>query len=160
MAKIQLRPIAGYEGFYSVSSDGRVYSHPSGFNANRHGKWLKTYEDTKGYQTVTLTRNYERKSFKVHLLVAAAFTVKTSDQINHIDGNKRNNDIANLEWCTNRQNTIHAYQTGLRKLKHSKKKILELLSYGNSQHQVAVILDMDQSTISRIASNKSRRYAK
>ena len=154
-----LKPIKDFVGRYSVSDKGEVFSHPVGNNCNRNGKWLTKHVDEKGYENVTLCVGYKRYSQKVHRLVAQAFLAGHGQQVNHIDGDKTNNSVSNLEWCSNRDNTIHAYKTGLRQLKHSKEEVMELLSYGNSQHQVAKILGIDQSTVSRITTGKTRRYA-
>ncbi len=82
------------------------------------GKLRKSHVDKDGYLNVVLYTNDNKKSnFKVHRLVA--FTFKLSIlvgpmQVNHIDGNKLNNHISNLEWVTNRQNINHAKHNGLR----------------------------------------------
>lgn len=71
----------------------------------------------RGYYIVTLCKGKERKTKKIHRLVAEAFipNVENKLQVNHIDGNKLNNNVKNLEWCTDSENMIHAYKTGLMK---------------------------------------------
>lgn len=154
-----MKDVKGFEGKYAVTEDGRVYSYPKGNNANRNGKWLVAHPDGQGYPSVTFTINYARKSFKVHRLVAGAFLDGSGEQINHIDGDKHNNHYSNLEWCTNQENTIHAYRIGLKTVPHTKEKILKLLSRGHSQGQVAKKLGIHQSTVSRVFNGKTRRYA-
>lgn len=85
------------------------------------GKLLKQTISTnkKGYQClyVTLSQNGLRRKFLVHRLVAETFIDNpgNKEQINHIDGNPLNNAVTNLEWCTNAENTTHAYRTMLNK---------------------------------------------
>jgi len=72
---------------------------------------------SRGYQRVGLQKNGLRKNFSVHRLVAAAFTgtCPVGKQVNHIDGDKLNNQSANLEYVTQSENMQHAYRTGLQK---------------------------------------------
>ena len=76
---------------------------------NKHTKYL----------TVNLYDHGKRKTVDVHRLVAMAFieNVENKKCVNHIDGNKTNNYVKNLEWCTYSENLIHAYKTGLRQKK-------------------------------------------
>ena len=92
-------------GFW-VSSDGKeVY-----LDSNKD-KGLKLYKTGKGYYQVS----HNQDLFYVHRIVAGAFIPNLLDKpfINHIDGNKLNNDISNLEWVTASENTQHAYESGL-----------------------------------------------
>ena len=95
------KDIQGYEGMYQVSSHGRVRS----FKWNRC-KILKTRKDKKGYTVVTLTKHSKNYVPKVHRLVAIAFIPNPNNlpQVNHKDEDKSNNNIDNLEWCTNEYN--------------------------------------------------------
>ena len=93
---------------YSISSEGRV--------RNDETNKIKSMDATSdGYHKVDLYSNGKRTSVRVHRLVAEAFIPNPNElpQINHIDGNKENNNINNLEWVNNSQNMIHAYRTGL-----------------------------------------------
>lgn len=94
--------IQGYEGLYSVTSDGRVWSH-------KRAKFLKACPNSRGYYVVTL-RGHGKSTKSVHRLVADAFIdyVDGKDQINHIDGDKSNNAVSNLEWCSSSENHRHA----------------------------------------------------
>lgn len=97
---------------YLISNTGRVFSIIS----NRHLK-LQNHNGKLPYKTVKilnkLTGKYEH--FLVHRLVAEAFISNPDkrEQVNHKDGDPQNNDVYNLEWVTNRENTIHAYDNML-----------------------------------------------
>lgn len=98
----QWRPIAGFPN-YQVSNRGRVKNIKS-------GKIIKNSIDVNGYESVNLWKNNKLKHFRVHRLVAEAFIENPYNlpQINHIDENKTNNDVTNLEWCTASQNIRHS----------------------------------------------------
>lgn len=111
-------------GRYQVSSCGRVRSLPrkvnnhTGFKSLK-GRVLKQRKDNKGYMRIDIKDNNGRKRFcGVHRLVAEAFidNPEKKPQVNHIDGNKGNNNLNNLEWCTNKENQEHAYRIGLNRV--------------------------------------------
>ena len=94
------RDVEGYEGKYQVTSWGRVYNVDT-------EKFLRTEETEKGYLRVDLYDvSGKRKHHKVHRLVAKAFIKNPNGlpQVNHIDGNPKNNSFTNLEWVTNEEN--------------------------------------------------------
>ena len=105
----QWKVVEGTYGALEVSDLGRVRSNL------RDGRILKTQKDNKGYQRLRMTIRREKRSFKLHRLVAQAFVPNPENkpQVNHIDGNKDNNAASNLEWVTNRENAQHAIRTGL-----------------------------------------------
>lgn len=107
---IEWRPVKGYEGLYEVSNLGQVRSFYSG-----EAKILKPYVDKDGYLCVHLHKNGKGYAKKVHRLVASAFIPNIGDkpQVNHIDGDKTNNTVDNLEWVTSKENMHHAWETGL-----------------------------------------------
>ena len=121
------KPIENYEGLYEVSNLGRVRSidriiimkHRNGCNATHYykGKILATRKNNSGYLKVDLIKDKKAKTFFVHRLVAIAFisNVENKPQVNHIDGNKENNTIENIEWCDAFENQQHALNIGLRK---------------------------------------------
>lgn len=113
----EFMPIKGYEGKYLISKCGDVYSL-------RSKKVLKPFVNEKGYSVVELWNNYNRRSAKVHRLVAETFIPNPNcrTEINHKDGNKGNNRAENLEWCTRSENLKHAYALGLRTPNKSKGK--------------------------------------
>lgn len=87
---------------YSIFSDGRVFS-------KKRNIFLKPYFNTKKYLCVELND----KNTRIHRLVAENFIPNPHNytQVNHIDGNKENNHVDNLEWCSNRMNSIHYHQS-------------------------------------------------
>ena len=109
------KDIKGYDGLYQVSNLGNIKRLKDNYI-------FKVNKNSRGYRVVTLTKNKKEKSITVHRLVAQAFIDNPYNfsQINHIDGNKLNNKIDNLEWCTASQNMQHAYKNGLELKKHKK----------------------------------------
>ena len=100
---------------YLASKNGNIYS----VNYRGHGKFkrLKLVKSKIGYLVVSLCNNGKVKQYKVHRLVAITFIDNKENKpcINHLDGNKKNNVISNLEWCTVQENTQHSYDNGLQK---------------------------------------------
>lgn len=108
------KDIEGYEGLYKVSDKGRVASlHPHNCKDERFQ--IIHQHKVRGYPRVELYRGVGRRKYLVHILVANAFIPKIEgkNEINHIDGNKLNNSVGNLEWCTRSENMKHAYDSGL-----------------------------------------------
>ena len=104
------KPITGTKGFIEVSDLGNVRSLLRG-----QPYLLKTQVDARGYCRIRVTIEGEKHTYKLHREVAKAFIPNPNNlpQINHIDGNKDNNSVSNLEWCTNRDNAHHAIKNGL-----------------------------------------------
>ena len=104
-----------------VSDDGKIYTldhsylRKNGRLDNRKGKQLRPSVDKDGYERVVLTKDGIRKTYSVHKLVALAFIPNPENKttINHIDGNKRNNNVSNLEWATEKENQNHKWKNGL-----------------------------------------------
>ena len=119
--------INGYED-YTVESNGTV--------KNKKSKIIKHNITKNGYAIVRLSKEHKQKAFSVHRLVAIHHienNKKERDQVNHIDGDKLNNDISNLEWCTKSENTLHAFKNGLmekvrKKTKETIRKVAEARS--------------------------------
>ena len=144
--------INGYENMYQVSNLGRVrsvdryvYCEVSP-NKLQHlfGKVLKIRTDKKGYAVVYLSKEGQQKVGKVHRLVAQAFILNPLGlpQVNHIDGNKANNNVCNLEWCDNSYNQKHAHETGLFP------KYEETIGWGRPARPVAM-LDLQTGQVLR-----------
>ena len=107
------KSVKGYEGLYKVSNLGRVKSIP---RPKTTGGILKPFKRAK-YLSVDLRKINKRKTFQVHRMVAEAFIPNPNnlEQVNHKDGNKLNNVVDNLEWCTCSENVKHAYKNQLMK---------------------------------------------
>lgn len=151
-----------YENLYQISNLGRVKSlQRRKSNYNQKGftgtfkliqeKILKPKVDRKGYLYVQLYKNGKSKMFKVHRLVAQTFipNLRNKPQVNHKDGNKQNNFIDNLEWCTNTENQKHAWKIGLQKSRFSKnnskaKKVMQYDLQGNFIREWNCMMDIER----------------
>lgn len=94
---------------------------PSGTIKNiKRDKALRPTKDKNGYKKVLLCKNGYHKNIAVHRVVALTFLDNPNNlpQVNHIDGNKINNNVSNLEWCSNYDNMQHAIKKGLVKVKY------------------------------------------
>lgn len=96
---------------YFVSDTGKVFSNAKCKNMFE----LKQHIKPDGYLSVTLYDKKRRKTFLVHRLVAEAFILnpKNKPTVNHIDGNKQNNNVNNLEWATFSEQEVHSFTNGL-----------------------------------------------
>jgi hypothetical protein len=139
------KDIVNHEGYYQVSNLGRVKSLERKIyifnktNFKLKEKILLSHTISKGYSRISLLKDKINKKYLVHRLVAQAFIENTNsnlNQVNHIDGNKKNNEVNNLEWCNNSQNVKHSYSIGLQKPKYrsdnqSSKKVAKYDEVGN-----------------------------
>ena len=111
------KDINGYEGYYQISNKGNVRSVDR-FDGvhDRTGTVIKPNLKSNGYLQVGLRKHSQRKYIGVHRLVAIHFidNPENKPQVNHIDGNKQNNTVENLEWVTAKENQQHATRIGLR----------------------------------------------
>ncbi len=111
------KDIKGFEGFYQISSLGRIKSLGGWCGtAKRKEKIRSTSLTHDGYVKVRLLYQGQDKTMRVHRLVAEAFIPNpdNKDTVNHIDGNKQNNTISNLEWTNRTEQMLHAYNLGLK----------------------------------------------
>ena len=118
MEKEVWRDIPEYEGLYQVSNYGNVKSLArNNCNVCLKDRILKYSKNHQGYKQVALFKKSKQKSFKIHKLVALAFIPNPNNYpcINHIDGNKQNNCVDNLEWCTYSHNNKEAFRLKLKK---------------------------------------------
>lgn len=122
---------------YSINKKGDIYSYYT-------NKILEQRNNKKGYPTVYLTINGKGISKVVHRLVAQTFIPNPNNlpQVNHINGNKENNSVENLEWCTNEYNMRHSWELGLRKpLKGNEIGTSKLL-----EHEVIDIYESEENS--------------
>lgn len=104
--------INGFEGLYKISDKGNVYSAKTNKN-------LSLNRITKdGYNHVAIRKDGKAHNLKIHRIVAKHFIPNPENKptVNHIDGNKQNNSVSNLEWATREENMQHAYKLGLKKM--------------------------------------------
>lgn len=95
---------------YEISDNGMVMSHKC-----VQDKALKPYKDKNGYWGLTLRVNGKSIRKRIHNIVAETFIENMHNYpcVNHIDGNKTNNNVSNLEWCTYKYNSAHCRELGL-----------------------------------------------
>ena len=168
------KPVENYEELYEVSNKGNVRSldrnvqyKKTDFTMKIKGIDLKPNVLKKGYLQVTLSKSGKPKSMLVHRLVMNAFNPTTDDnlQVNHIDGNKENNEFSNLEWVTAMENTNHAYDIGLRDdtIGNNRKltedevlEIIDLYETGNfTQKELGNKYNVGRNTIGEILLGKT-----
>ena len=149
---------------YTITDKGEVYSDITGLMKTRN-------KGNTEYQIINFMRNDgKKKTYRLHRLVLMAFKpiVNPEDmEVNHIDGNKKNNCLSNLEWCTSSENQIHAFKNGLQKPRKGEKSnfsklssddiktIYRLRDQGYTQQEIANEIGCTRSNISYILSNKT-----
>ena len=127
------KPVVGYEGLYEISSYGNVRSldriviKRNGVNHPVFGKMLSERIASTGYKMATIRDlNKQPKTYSVHRLVMEAFCGKrpVGKEVNHIDGNRLNNRLDNLEYVTHTENMKHAFENNLMNITARSKKVL------------------------------------
>ena len=100
------KPIKGYEKLYEVSNKGRI--------RNTRNKVMKTYIINSGYKAIKFTVNGKRTSHLIHRIVATTFldNFESLPEVNHINENKLDNKVENLEWVSSAQNKQHSLKSG------------------------------------------------
>ena len=103
--QIVMKPIAGWEGLYEITEDGKVYSL-------KRNIFLKPRLSMDGYNRVCLCNDKFRREYRVARLVAETFLEKPIDktQVNHKDYNRQNDTMDNLEWVTDYENTYYSFK--------------------------------------------------
>ena len=155
---IEVETFVEIEGFekYEVSNLGRVRNIKS-------GRILKPFPNRGGYLRHKLYGYDKKKNLPLHRIIATAFIDNPDEKpcVNHIDENKLNNDLSNLEWCTVRENAIHGTRTKRAAEKHFKKVIqLDLndnvLNEFESMRQAERETGIDATSISACCSGKRK----
>lgn len=156
--------VVEYEGLYKVNNKGFIKNKKSRILSKR----IK-----KGYNTCRLSKKGDYKEFLVHRLVAIAFipNPENKPQVNHIDGDKLNNNYWNLEWNTVSENTQHAYDSGLINVRKGEQvhnsiltaeKVLEIRQrYKDeniTQKALSIVYGVNQVTISDAISKRRWKH--
>jgi hypothetical protein len=161
MEKEIWKDVVGYEGLYQVSNLGMVKSLPRKYSPNE--KIIRPSYLSMGYEMQKLCNNGFSERILRHRLVAIHFILNPENkpQVNHIDGDKLNNHMSNLEWCTPQENHTHAKENGLKakglnsgnsKMTIEKIiKIRELISKGLTQREIAKKMGTCQRVITTIS---------
>ncbi len=159
-----MKDIKGFEGLYQIDEKGNVFSL-------KKLKTLRPSLDSSGYLSISLSLNCKKHTKRVHRLVAETFISNPLNlpQVNHIDGNKLNNHINNLEWSSSVDNIRHAFDNGLcnnsiGEKQHNSKltevEVLKIRSLANSMRgsDIAKLFNVKKCCISQIINRKSWKH--
>ena len=150
-----------YKGYF-VDFDGNVYG--------KRGKMMSPSMDRNGYMNVCIMADGKSKTVMVHRLIGETLVenINNLKYINHIDGDKSNNNAGNLEWCTKSYNTIHSFNNQLQKVignqygtfsvvdKIVYEKFIELRQSGLTFKEIGEITGFNRRTVSNYINNKRR----
>lgn len=151
-----MKQIKNFERYY-IDRNGVIYDSKRGM------KEICQWIDNVGYKQCVLRNNDNKKCFKrVHRLVAETFISNKYNlpQVNHIDGDKTNNNVDNLEWVSNRENTQHGYDNGLYKFKTRCYPVdvydrnNKFINTYKSIRNLSETLHLNRKTVSAILNNK------
>lgn len=152
------KQVQGFEN-YLVSNHGRILNLDT-------GRILKPCTNTNGYHYVVLSKEGKAKNFLVHRLVAQAFipNIENKPQVNHIDENKKNNHLSNLEWATVKENANHGTRNERLSKAISKKVLVLDIDYNQvgefeSLTKACTTLKVDRSDASRVARGKKQHVS-
>ena len=161
------KPVTGYESEYLVSDKGDIKRIKSSRGAVV-GRLLKPYLNSNGYFYITLSKSGTQNDFLLHKIVATAFFGESELQINHKNGNKKDNSVDNLEYVTPSENLLHATRTLHKRsganhwnsrLKESDVlQILSLRKSGLTHEQIAKAFSVSRTTISEILLGKKWQH--
>jgi DNA-binding transcriptional regulator YiaG len=172
MQKEIWKPVKNYEGLYEVSNFGRMRSLPkewmAGWNSvtrSHKGFLLKPGKGRDGYLSVSLSKEGKIKHHSVHRIVLQSFIGESVLDCNHKDGDKENNYLNNLEYCSTSENIKHAYRTGLKSNKGEKGSAAKLNNaiirnirenkFNLTKAELAACFEVSISNIKMIISRKT-----
>jgi hypothetical protein len=173
MKKEIWKDIDGYEYMYQVSNLGNIRSldryleTSNGKCVFKRGQLIKKCNHTGGYHLVMLHNNGITKNKFVHRLVAESFLDNKSGKrcVNHLNGNKKDNRVSNLEWVSHKENSIHAFKNDLNVsgsrhpnsvlVEDDVKKIRIMLDMSLSESKIASYFNVNRVTINRIRNKTS-----
>jgi len=173
------KDIKEYEGRYQISNLAMVKSVQR-IKANARGKYmanerlLKTNISSSGYYRIVFKLNDKYKTYFLHRLLAIAFIPNPENKpfINHKDGNKLNNSLENLEWCTMSENRQHAYNTGLQNptsgeihgmCKLTENQVIDIrkrINNGEMNNEISKIYNVSHTLISKIKNRNRWKHLK
>ena len=167
LLNVEWKPVIinGNYSLYEVSNEGDIRNITN-------FKIMKTFETKAGYKSIGLVYNHHRYVFLIHRLVAQAFipNPENKPQVNHIDGNKKNNNVANLEWATAYENMNHAVTNGLLDIKGDKhpeskytekqiREVCKMLENGKYPlHEIQVKTSVKKDLIYQIKKGRAWRH--
>lgn len=172
------KPVLGYEDRYEISNFGRFKIHDRFVNNRgkiklRKGKIIDGHITGAGYRSFSIYINGSHKVVSMHRLVAEHFIDNPLNlpQVNHIDGNKLNNRLDNLEWCSSKHNVNHAIRIGLSNPPKGEKNGKSILKESDvlfilknkevfSIRDMGKMLGVSHSAVQLITSGKNWRHLK
>ena len=171
------KDIRGYEGTHQASNLGKIKTKKrtvkSCYNSTQIRKSVVLAEDktnNSGYIQVCIAVNGKKITKSVHRLVMLAFKPQDNEKliVNHIDGNKHNNNLNNLEWCTHKENDEHSLRLGLKPIGEQSGMskltdmqvytIREMILMGCKQKDVAKMFKIAETNVSAIKHNKTWKH--
>lgn len=160
--------IKGYEGLYQISNLGRVKALEKVKNYTVNGKQRKSILKEKilkpvynyGYCRVILWKDNVIKNYRIHRLVAEHFIDNPHNklEVNHINADKKDNRVENLEWATSQENQQHAFNNGLNSRKLKTNEALDVLNSNQKALDLSIKYNVSISTIRCIKKRESYKY--
>ena len=150
-----MKDIKGYEGLYAITEDGQVWSY-------RRNKYLKQ-QQARNYLSIELHKDNNRKNYFIHRLVAETYIPNPHNlpEVNHIDENKYNNCVDNLEWVSHKDNMNHGTQKERASTKCKKRiRCIETDTVYNSTKEAAEVLDIKAPNITACLKGRQKTSGK